>query len=362
MIRIDEIYNNIFLPRLQQKPDHGLHWFDPFGSVKFQDLCNIPPVPDTDTTVRYLFVDQEPVHTQQLEATLRQFQWRFPRGSRHIITSELNSEFVEHITNTYGFKPHYYFFHGWAALDWFRGYDRSFLMPDIRDRRINHTFLMPNRTVAGERQHRLILLYHIFQRNMAKNNLISCPRICPSENQDIFQAIEPLEARYPGIATAYSLEQFPKSFVGEANAPNHSYQLSLFQESAAALLYLVTETVARGRRLHLTEKTFKPIALKMPFIIAGTHGSLAYLRSYGFRTFGRLWDESYDEEPDDDRRLELIADTLKAIDELPINCRRKLLLEAEEICEHNYRHFYSGGFEQVLWQELTSMLTTLETQ
>jgi len=359
MIRIDEIYNNIFLPQLQAKPEHGLHWFDPFGSVKYADLCNVPAIADTDSAVRYLFVDQEPVHTAELARTLRQFVWKFPRGSRHIVTSEYCSEAVDDIARTYGFVPHYYFFHGWAALDWFRGYNRSFLMPDIKDRRIRHTFVMPNRIVAGEREHRLILLYHIFRQNM-HNNHISCPSICPAENVSILDAIKPLETRYTDIAEVFSNTQFPKSFVGEANAPMHSYQLSLFPECAESLLYLVTETIATGRRNHLTEKTFKPIALKMPFVIAGTAHSLEYLRSYGFQTFGTLWDESYDLELDDDVRLAKIAETLKHIDELPAQCKQKLLQQAGSICEHNYNHFYSGAFEAILWQELTGVLQELE--
>jgi hypothetical protein len=61
----------------------------------------------------------------------------------------------------------------------------------------------------------------------------------------------------------------------------HSCWLSLFDQSAESLLYLVTETVATGRRHHLTEKTFKPIAMGMPFVIVGTQGSL--------QVFAQLW-------------------------------------------------------------------------
>jgi hypothetical protein len=218
---------------------------------------------------------------------------------------------------------------------------------------------MPNRIIAGERQHRLIMLYHIFQMNML-NNLISCPSICPAENISIIDAIKPLAARYPDIEEVFACEQFPKSFVGEANAPMHSYQLSLFKECAESLLYLVTETVATGRRQHLTEKTFKPIALKMPFVLVGTQGSLAYLKSYGFRTFEHLWDETYDTIADDDERYNAIARTLKDLDELPRRCKQRLFRAAAEVCEHNYRHFYNGGFESVLWQELNTMLQELD--
>jgi hypothetical protein len=94
----------------------------------------------------------------------------------------------------------------------------------------------------------------------------------------------------------------------------------------------------------------------MPFMLVCTCGSLTYLRSYGFKTFGHLWDESYDDELHDDQRIEKIAFTLKAMDILPTHEKQRLFAMAQEVCEHNYNHFYSGGFEQVLWDELTGMI------
>jgi hypothetical protein len=109
----------------------------------------------------------------------------------------------------------------------------------------------------------------------------------------------------------------------------------------------------------LTEKTFKPIALGMPFIIVGTQGSLKYLRSYGFKTFGDLWDESYDDEPDDSKRIEKIAQILKQLDESEEH-QQDIFESAQKIIEHNWNHFYHGGFEQILWQELQDMLNDIE--
>ena len=61
--------------------------------------------------------------------------------------------------------------------------------------------------------------------------------------------------------------------------------------------WLVTETVAgddHHGHVFLTEKTFKPILLKMGFVIAGRMGVLKKLRDLGFKTFSDYWDESYD--------------------------------------------------------------------
>jgi hypothetical protein len=151
----------------------------------------------------------------------------------------------------------------------------------------------------------------------------------------------------------------PINFANEIDHPMQSCWLDLFDQSAESLLYLVTETVATGRRHHLTEKTFKPIALGMPFIIVGTQGSLKYLRSYGFKTFDDLWDESYDDEPDDHKRIEKIAEVLKLLESLGED-RQAIFDTAWPIIEHNWNHFYGGGFEQILWQELKDMLNALE--
>ncbi|NBP04579.1 MAG: hypothetical protein EBU90_31755, partial [Proteobacteria bacterium] len=52
----------------------------------------------------------------------------------------------------------------------------------------------------------------------------------------------------------------------------------------------------------LTEKTFKPIKHGQPFVIVGTPGSLAALRSLGYRTFDHVIDNSYDSETDNTQR------------------------------------------------------------
>jgi hypothetical protein len=189
------------------------------------------------------------------------------------------------------------------------------------------------------------------------NNWISCPAECPSEHKHIKNLANTLTDAYVDAPEVFARQKFPMSFPGESGAPMHSNQLSLFSESADSLLYLVTETVAHGRRLHLTEKTFKPICLRMPFIIAGTCGSLAYLRSYGFKTFGDLWDESYDNEVNDDQRMEKIARVLQGLDSTDAKEKQRLFDLARETCEYNYNHFYGGGFEQILWDELTGMIS-----
>jgi hypothetical protein len=332
---------------------------DPFGRSDPESVVNFGS--DNVHEHNYIFFfDQEPIHLNYHMPTFDEIIRRNDdiRGARGAIcTSERDSDNVDALCAKYGWRSYYYFFHGWAALDWYRGYDKTFLIKTVAERKPTKTFIAPNRIIAGERQHRLEVLYHIFRNGMT-NNHISCPEVCPAENISIYDAVKRLP--FGDAESVFRSADLPINFAGEIDHPMHSCWLSLFDEAADSLLYLVTETVATGRRHHITEKTFKPIALGMPFIIVGTKGSLEYLRSYGFKTFDGIWDESYDT-AEDDVRIERIASLLRSLDELTPEGRQDLFEMAHPIIEHNWNHFYNGGFEQVLWRELQEMLNGIES-
>jgi hypothetical protein len=377
MIRIDEIYTNTICAWIKKhKPHLRIFYCDPFGRSDPESVISANRYKKLNTNYVFFF-DQEPIHldlhiptfdklskwsNSDLYNSIQQTKNYNSTTSTHLgylVTSEKNSDNVDIICKKYGWKSYYYFFHGWAALDWYRGYNKTYLISNTKERTITKTFIMPNRIVAGKRQHRLIMLYYIF-KNKLFNNWISCPSICPAENINVLDEVSKLINQYPDIVDIFKQQQLPIDFPNESGHPMKSCWLDLFDESSNCLLYLVTETVATGRRLHLTEKTFKPICLRMPFIIIGTQGSLSYLRSYGFKTFEGIWDESYDNEVDDVLRLERIASLLRSLDELSNEGKQDLFNMAQEIVEHNYNHFYSGAFEEILWTEFNSMLEAID--
>lgn len=59
---------------------------------------------------------------------------------------------------------------------------------------------------------------------------------------------------------------------------------------------IVCETFTAGRSFFPTEKTWRPIVCKTPFMIQGPVGFLENLRRIGLKTFNHFWDESYDED------------------------------------------------------------------
>ena len=244
MLRIDEIYQNTFWPWFKKNlPGHRIQFCDPFGRSDPDSVLNYgwDDIPEYNYT---LFFDQEPVHLNIHTATFDRVKHDMnpdlPPTAGSIVTSERDSDNVEYLCNKYGWKAYYYFFHGWAALDWYRGYDKTFLIKPIEERHPTKTFIAPNRIIAGERKHRLEMLYHIFKQGMTDNH-ISCPAVCPVENVSIVDAAKPLMDIYPDIQDVFRAQQLPIDFEGETDHPMHSCWLSLFDQAADSLLYLVTE-------------------------------------------------------------------------------------------------------------------------
>jgi len=361
MIRIDEIYNNTFWPWMQKhRIGSRVLFCDPPGHSNVESLCGFgsEEIAEND----YVFLhDQEPIHLDLHSSLFTEVKWRNQdiKAPGHVIVSE-KGEYVDQLTNIYGWKSHYYFYHGWACRDWFRGYDKTFLIPRAQQRSPTKTFMSPNRIVAGKRDHRVLFLYNVFRHGL-DNNYISAPRTCPYENVDISQIALKYNNIYSDIEQVFQEANLPRLFAGEDTQVMTSCWLGNYAEAQDSLVYVPTETVYFGKRLHITEKTFKAIALEMPFVLVAPAGSLEYLRSYGFKTFGDVFDESYDLETDDVNRIEKVTKLLKDLDNLSPTERLNIHRRCLPIVIHNYEHFYGGNFDRVLWRELQEMLNGLRS-
>jgi len=356
-------------------PPTTLFYHDPFGRSDPDSLVSRSFSPSEKEEDFIYFFDQEPLVPDLHHKTFdcidkKNVKWDQPNWpslkkvyrKKHgiIVTSETHSDNIDYICKQRNLRPFYYFFHGWAALDWYRGYDRTFLITPWTERKIRKTFFSANRIIGGLRQHRVLMLYH-FARLGLMDNWISASAVCPAENMPISEIAAHYQDQHPDIVRVVSEIELPRLFPGEHTPRMSSCWLDQFDLCAESLIYHVTETVYTGRRLHLTEKSFKPIALGMPFILTATAGSLAYLRDYGFKTFGDFWDESYDLEINDFVRAEKVAAVLKQLDNLPAHEKQQLFQACWPVIEHNWNWFYRGGLESVLWTELTSMLDSIKT-
>jgi hypothetical protein len=81
---------------------------------------------------------------------------------------------------------------------------------------------------------------------------------------------------------------------------------------------IASETVTYTKyQLHVTEKCFKPMAYYHPFVVWGQPGVLHYLQQLDFETFSNLFDETYDNELNQDLRLDMVVKNINDFDITP---------------------------------------------
>jgi UDP-2,3-diacylglucosamine pyrophosphatase LpxH len=139
--------------------------------------------------------------------------------------------------------------------------------------------------------------------------------------------------------------------IDSPNFNNNHWDNIEYDFTARNLIFITTETLfsSDSSNLFLTEKTFKPMALGMPFIVIGNPYILKHLRSLGYKTFNTLWDESYDEEFDCHKRMEKIIQLVEDISKKHTTEQLNTLIEEHKhILEHNYNLLMERRPEQAV--------------
>ena len=126
------------------------------------------------------------------------------------------------------------------------------------------------------------------------------------------------------------------------------------------LLYIVTESIFNycvpfrdnGMTRDVSEKTWKPIGLKMPFIIIGQPFGLKRLRELGYKTFHTLWNEDYDNILDERLRIKAIVDLVISLSKR--EDFKEMVESCRDIVEHNFQLFQLRSPEQEMIKEVAS--------
>lgn len=124
-------------------------------------------------------------------------------------------------------------------------------------------------------------------------------------------------------------------------------------------LSLVNETWVNDRQVFITEKTFKTMLLKHPFLMFGSPGTLAHLRELGYKTFWPYLDESYDDEPHLPTRKNKILKVLDDFCRLSREHRLELRQHLDEIANFNYAHANRALERKLFGRNLTNFLSNI---
>jgi len=127
-----------------------------------------------------------------------------------------------------------------------------------------------------------------------------------------------------------------------------------------SFVQVVTETEYFKDKLHLTEKTFKPIVAGQPFLLLAGVGNLAYLRRYGFKTFEDYWDEGYDNITDPGERVAAVVAILERLAGMTHSEQVAMRRDMQPIIDHNFEHLFTTLRPIVVDEFLNNTKTALD--
>jgi len=273
-----------------------------------------------------------------------------------IVTSE-HSKFKQDLLLRYGFKDLYYFYHGFAAVDWYRGYYALNYSKSIV-KEYKYDFVSFNRIINNDRSYRIYFVSQLLELGLLDKGLVSF-NVTDNLSDDWRDEVSDPKSKLSEQAKLHAekyLTGIDKIIIDRAELPGSAS--ADIPRGHDALWHIVTETVFYYDKLHLTEKIFKPIVSKQPFMLLAAPGNLAYLKSYGFKTFDSVIDESYDSILDNDLRSQAVVDQLQWYCNLSPGEKQDIIRALEPIIQYNFDHFY-GDFRHIIANELLTNCQTL---
>ena len=323
-------------------------WFIPFGATSPSNLYAEKFIQEYKSLA--IFYDQEPIYSDTFNRLLlSNFQYSSSKYIKILVNSE-HSELKNNICDQSHFYDWYYFFHGLAALEWYR--DHKYY-PNI-DPGFTKVFISLNRLISEDRSYRLTLVSHLLKEHLMDHGIVSCQLEdhLGSWRDEIFSPTSKLSTK-SRLLVHEQFKNLSKPFIVDESVPNGELSANLnYALQQEAFIHLVSETIFYEEKLHLTEKVFKPIIARRPFMLVAAPGNLAYIKSYGFKTFDRWIDESYDSEKDPDIRIEKIVKELTRLCNMSKEELDNMYREMLPTLEYNFNHFYGGDFQTFVVHEM----------
>lgn len=220
--------------------------------------------------------------------------------------------------------------------------------------------------------HRVLLMMFFQKLGMMENSYFSLPK--EDDKSSVGDPVDFMRIKFheimdcPPTASDFTNEemswmydQLPLTIDGDYDSNNVNNDTRVCDQDFAtdtksyydtSLVSIITETYfAHQGPTSFTEKVYKPMRGKHPFIILGRPGIISQLHRLGFKTFNQWWNESYDTTTSPATRLRQIINVCEEINSWDDTMVLKFKEEVAETIEHNYnvliRNAWSPAYNEI---------------
>ena len=271
--------------------------YEKFGENFLNWFVNNPKYDDYKIVINQ---SSEPMCNAGIQSQGNNYFWNYKRASQifkkknkqvWFICDSAGEKFSNWIWDEFNFKVLTYHFHFNKHV-----VNESFYndIPNIKTNSYEKKFIIINGNVQNE--HKPKIMYAFTELNLWDNSYWSFDKLTNfgmeiyKHKQDLFQIFKNLKPL------------FDKTF-----------------------LYVVTETISDNFYMNtdipmdFMSKMGRALWYPTPFVVVGNMGVLKRLKDMGFKTFSDFWDESYDDIPNLNDRLEKIKEILNYINNLEMD-------------------------------------------
>lgn len=118
---------------------------------------------------------------------------------------------------------------------------------------------------------------------------------------------------------------------GPFSSPNNEYRKTFLD----SFVCIINETRFAQPTGNVSEKVIDAINYANPFVLVAPPRSLELLKKIGIRTFSDYWDESYDQEENHSKRMQMIFKIIDKINSMSIDELNKMYKTMIPILKHN---------------------------
>lgn len=138
------------------------------------------------------------------------------------------------------------------------------------------------------------------------------------------------------ISDKYFKKMFPVGMIFDHKTQNFGDNKDRLKTAYAdVFMDIVNESRFAQPTANYSEKVYRPMFYKKPFVLVAPPHTLHYLKMQGFETFSDFWDESYDAMEDHESRLFAIFKIIDQISNMSIGQLKEMYNKMLPILEHN---------------------------